>query len=152
MKFWASYNYKDDKESDQEMEKVIEQIAQQSKNNCNKIKEALTQIKPEKGPVNSKQMWKLGKKLFPRSREPSSAMLDEKGNILTSDKAIKERALEVFAKRLEPNKIEPHLKRLEEDTNTLCEVRLKIAKQNKTEPWTMEDLKFALKQLEDEKS
>ena len=63
-------------------------------------------------------------------------MQDKNGDLLTSDEAIKERALEVFSERLENNKIKPHLKDLEEDTNALCEIRLKLAKSKQTNPWT----------------
>ena len=45
---------------------------------------------------------KIGPKIWP----PPTAMLDSKGNLLTTDKAIEERAIEVFEKRLEGNKME----------------------------------------------
>ena len=45
-----------------------------------------------------------------------------------------------------------HLKQLEDDTNELCELRMKLCKMNKTDPWNMEDLKVVLKQLKDNKS
>ena len=52
-------------------------------------------------------------------------MLDEHDNILTTNKAIQERAVEVFSKRLEANPIEKHLEQFEAETNQLCEERLK---------------------------
>ena len=45
-----------------------------------------------------------------------------------------------------------HLTELETDTNKLCELRLEISKKNITDPWTMEDLKLALKQLHKDRS
>ena len=48
--------------------------------------------------------------------------------------------------------MEPHLKDLEDDTNDLCEIRLKLTESNKTLRWTMEDLKEVLKQLGKDKS
>ena len=61
-------------------------------------------------------------------------MLDEKGNLLTSDLAIQERALEVYAERLKGNKIDQELKQFEEETNKLCETRVKLAQLEKTKP------------------
>ena len=104
-------------------------------------------MKGNKGGMNPKQIWTLKKKLCPRSKDPPTAMLDSRGNLLTTDKAIQNRATEVFAERLESNKIEKHLADLEEDTNKLCTLRLKLAKLNKTKPWDIEDLKSVIKKL-----
>ena len=41
---------------------------------------------------------------------------------------------------------------LEEDTNKLCEARLKMCKLNKSEPWDIDDLKHVLKMLGRDKS
>ena len=78
------------------------------------------------GGLNPNQMWKLKKKLCPNSRDPPNAMLDEHDNLLTTDKAIQDRAVKVFSERLEANPIEDHLKEFEEESNKLCEARLKI--------------------------
>ena len=79
-------------------------------------------------------------------------MNDEKGNLITSNKALEKSALQVYADRLEGNKIEPHLKDLEKDTNLVCELRVKVSKENKTQPWTMEDLMEVTKYLKKDKS
>ena len=49
--------------------------------------------------------------------------------------------------RLKPNEIEEHPKSFEETENKLCELRLKLTKSNVTEPWSMEDLDIAIKDL-----
>ena len=79
-------------------------------------------------------------------------MNDKHGNLITSDKALKEAALEAYNDRLKGNKIKTHLEDLEKDTNTLSEIRVKMSKANKTEPWTMCDLKEVLKQLGNNKA
>ena len=79
-------------------------------------------------------------------------MWDSKGNILTTDKAIEERAIEVYEGRIEGNTIKPHLNEAEILTNELCEARLEETKKNKTQPWTIDDLKNALKDLGNNKS
>ena len=104
------------------------------------------------GGLNNNQLWKLKKRLCPGSRNPPSAMLDEHENLLTSNKAIQERAIEVFSKRLKPNPIEEHLEEFEAETNKLCEERLKMCKLNKSDPWEEDNLKEALKHLDKDKS
>ena len=94
----------------------------------------------------------LKKRLFPESMDPPTVMMDNEGNILTTDKAIESCALEVNKERLEPNKIEEHLKSYEEANNKLCETRLKLTKMNKTDPWSIEDLQEALQDLGNNKS
>ena len=46
----------------------------------------------------------MKKKLFPKSRDLPLAMFDKNGNLLTTNKSIESRALEVYADRLHPNK------------------------------------------------
>ena len=48
--------------------------------------------------------------------------------------------------------MENHLKSLEETENKLCEIRLKLSKLKKTEPWTNEDLERVIKDLDNGKS
>ena len=79
-------------------------------------------------------------------------MVDKEGNILTSDKAIKERALEAYTERLEANKMEDNLSNLEDVTNKLCEERMKLVQSNKSDPWEMDDLLTVLKKLGKDKA
>ena len=143
---------KKDVKSIEELEKVKEAIVESNEKNAKIVREEISGTKPNEGGLNPNKMWKLKKRLCPRAMDPPSAMLDKEGNLLTSDDAIKERALEVYAERLEANKIYKHFESLEEERNELCKTRLKLAKLNKTKPWSMEDLKIALKHLENEKS
>ena len=142
---------KTDADSKAKMKEVTDSLAEVAEQNFKKLKEELSKMKAT-GVVDAKQMWKLRKKMCPKSRDPPTSILDKHGNLLTSDEAINNRAIEVFTERLENNSIKPHLKDLETDTNDLCEINLKLAKSNKTEPWTMSDLDDALKHLDNEKS
>ena len=117
-----------------------------------KLKEEIDRLKVNESGMNQKQIWKLKKKLCPRSNDPPTAMLDEKGNLLTSNKAIQKRAVDVYKKRLEGNTMMDNLKELEKDTNKLCANRLKLCKAKKSEPWVMNDLKEVLKHLGRDKS
>ena len=143
---------KEDDKSKNDLEAVVKAIAENAETNFNKLKQQLDKIKPEDGGVNAHEMWKLRKKMCPKNSDPPTAMTDKNGNLLTSDKSIQGRALEAYSERLENNKIEPHLKDLENDTNELCDVRIQVSKRKITPPWDMDDLKLALKQLGKEKS
>ena len=78
-----------------------------------KIKDG-EQLEPQK-------FWRIKKKICSKSKDPPSFMFDKKGNILTTNKAIENIALEVYAERIESNTIKPHLKDSETLTNALCE-------------------------------
>ena len=79
-------------------------------------------------------------------------MMDKHGNLLTSDEAISNRAVEVYSERLSNNNIQSNFEEFEKDTNTLCELRLNISKKKTTKAWTLEELKLAIKQLHNNRS
>ena len=79
-------------------------------------------------------------------------MQDKNGKLLTDKEEIERRALEVYTDRVKPNNIEEHLKSYEELENKLCKSRLTISKLNKTNPWTIDDLNQAIKDLDNNKS
>ena len=143
---------KTDENSKSKLKNVMEKIAEEAQKNFETVKAEIDNLKPNENGMNSKKLWKLKKKLCPNSRPPPTAMLDSRGNLLTTDQAIERRALEVFENRLEGNEMEDSLKELESDTQKLCELRLKLSKTEKTKPWDMEDLTFALKGLAKNKS
>lgn len=143
---------KEDAKSAEELKKVVEDIAKSAEAKYNLVVEELDKMKPEGGKINSQKFWKLKKKLNPKVNNGPSAMFDKEGTLLTSSKAIEERALEVYINRLKPNKIEDHLESYEETENKLCELRLKLSKLKVTEPWTMDDLTNAIKDLDNGKA
>ena len=144
--------FKDDAESKSDLETVELEIAEHTSKNMRIIKEELDKMKENEGGMNPNKLWKMKKRLCPNARDPPCAMLDRNGNLLTTNKAIEERAIEVYAERLSGNKMETRLKDLEKETNELCEIRTKLSKLNRTKPWTMEDLNDVLKKLEKDKS
>ena len=88
---------KDGKDSIEETEKVLEAIAKVAELKYVKVMEELDKLKPEDGKIDSQRFWKIKKKLFPKSRDPPSAMFEKGNNLLTSDKSIvHSRALEVY--------------------------------------------------------
>ena len=135
-----------------EINKVKNKIAEDAEDNYNKLKTMLDSMEVKEGGLNPNQLWKLKKKLCPESRDTPCAMLDDNGNLLTSNKAIKERAVKVYSKRLEANTIKDNMKDLELETNKLCESRMNECRKNVTGPWDQEDLKIVLKQLSNNRS
>ena len=120
--------------------------------NYNKIKEEISYIKCEEGGIHSGNLWKLKKKLNPKSRDPPTAMKDKEGNLVTSPNLIENIALEVFKDRLKNRPIRDGLNKMKEDKEELCYSRLKSAGRNKTPPWTMDQLETVLKYLKRNKS
>ena len=143
---------KTDEKSKARLQEILEKIAQDARKNFETVRLEINKIRTNENGMNSKKLWKMKKKLCPKIRPPPTAMLDAKGKLLTTDKEIEERALEVFEKRLEGNEIEDELKDVEADNNKLCELQLKLSKSVRTKPWGMEDLKEALKGLAKDKS
>ena len=137
-----------DKEGDlskKEKDKVLKDIIKEANSNYTKLKEEINRLKSNEGGLNEKLIWKLKKKLCPRSNDPPSAMLDGKGNIITCAKAIEKLSAEVYKKRLEGNTIVENLAGLEKDINKLCMNRLNLCKQKKLDPLDISDLKEVLK-------
>ena len=143
---------KEDKESINQIKKVIEAIAKEAEKKYDKVVEELKTMKPDGGKINSHKFWNLKKKICPKSKDPPSAMIDKDGNLLTTHEDIEKKAIEVYTERLKPNEIKKHLKSYEATENKLCEERLKLCSLNKTEPWTLDDLNEAIKDLDKNKA
>ena len=105
---------RDDDKSVHEMNEVIKDIAINAEKKYDKVVKEIQNMRPEGGKINSQKFWKLKKAICPKAREPPTAMTDKHGNLLTNNKAIEDRAIEVFTERLKPNKMEGHLQSLEE--------------------------------------
>ena len=95
----------EDDDSKKELKAVVKAIADIAETNFNKLKHHLDQMKPDDGLIKPNEMWKLRKKMCPKNRDPLTAMEDKNGNLLTANKAIQDRALEVYSERLENNNI-----------------------------------------------
>ena len=63
-------------------------------------REELEGMKFEEGGINSGKLWTLRKKLFPKSRNPPTAMCDLEGNLVTNEVEIEKIAMETYRKRL----------------------------------------------------
>ena len=79
---------KEDQESINQINKVIEAIAKEAEKKYDKVVEELKTMKPDGGKINSHKFWNLKKKICPRSKDPPSAMIDKDGNLLTTPDGI----------------------------------------------------------------
>ena len=143
---------RNDPASKEELLNVVDALAVASEIEFVKVVEELDKMKPYQGRIEIQKFWKMKKQLFPRSKDPPSAMLDKQGNLLTTNKSIENRELKVYAENLQPNKIREHLKEHEPTVNKICDIKPKIAKLNIKEPWTMSELDSAVKYLKVNKS
>ena len=123
-----------------------------SQSNYTRINDEISNLKCDEGGINVGKLWKLKKKLSPTCRDPPTAMLGKDGNIITSSKEIEELALEVFEERLKNRAINDELSEMKKNKEELCELRLRVAKQNKTPEWKMKDLEIVLRNLKNNKS
>ena len=143
---------KEDNASKEKLEKTLEAIAEVAEKKYQMLVKELKKMNPEKGKIDSQRFWKMKKKVFPKSKDLPSAMLDKFSNLLTTQESIEARALEVYGESLQPNAIKEHLKSLEENINKLCDLRLNLLKSIESDPWTLDDLKRAVKDLDRDKS
>ena len=78
-----------DKYSQEKLKQAEEELADKCADaNYEKIKNELKDIDCEDGGFNIGRLWKLRKKLSPYRKETPTAILDPKGNLVTSAKGI----------------------------------------------------------------
>ena len=153
-KKWKSLKNKTDDKSRTEYKEVEEILARKySKEYFEKIQKRTENMNSEDSPINYGSLWNLKKDLFPKSRDPPTAMLDPTtGNLLTSEEKIMNAAVNVYTKRLENKPMKDNLKNIKEAKELLCRKLLEVAKQNKTPPWEMHHLEKVLRNLKKGKS
>ena len=83
-----------------EVETVVERIEACAEHKYNIVMKELEDMKQAEEKINSQKFWKLKKKIVGKHADPPAAMLDDDSNLLTSDKTIQERAIEVYKDRL----------------------------------------------------
>ena len=98
----------------------------------------------EEGWVIATKPWQL---TFLRgfALKPPTAMINSKGNFVTTSTSIEAHTMEVFKDRLKSNIDKDNLKVHYVQREQLCENRLKEAQKNITPPWSMDDLTIVLK-------
>ena len=153
-KKWQCLKNKTDEKSKADREKLEEELANEyAEEYYEKIKEKTADIDCEDGGIISGQLWNLKKEIFPKSREPPTAMIDPiNGNMLTSSEKIEKAAINVYSKRLENRPMKEELTKIKDAKELLCKKLLELAKTRKTPAWTMKQLEVVLKNLKRKKS
>ena len=106
---------------------------QYSKEYYDKIQEKTRNLDCEDGGMSSGRLWDLKKEIFPKSREPPTAMKDPaSGNLLTSNDKINEAAVNVYSQRLASAPMKHTLEHIKDAKEKLCRKLLKIAEANKS--------------------
>ena len=100
-----------------------------------------------------KNLWKLLKKKYPKSSHAVPVgKKDNKGNLITNHKELKHLYLQTYTQRLRNRKIKDEFGEIKELKDGLFNTRLKLAREKKSEPWTLKDLDAALKTLKKDKA
>ena len=145
--------FKTDQTSKTKLKNVEEELIEKMSDDLYKIvKEEVKKINTENGGFNSGHLWQLKKKLSGKQSNPPSAVLDQQGNLSTTNDQIKEATLNHFKKVLENRPIKEGLEKHKEEREKLCEQRIEKAKKNVTPNWKKEDVVLVVKQLKKKKS
>ena len=137
---------KKDDESCEALEKVEKQLSDMcAEDNLKLIKEACGNVPSEDGGMKAGKLWQLKKKLRGMISEPPTAMLDQHGNLVTTNKAIEELTLKMYGERLKALQIKDELKVHKMQRENLCDQQLKKAQSIITPEWNIEDLEIVLK-------
>ena len=138
------------KKDDESCEKLVEvetKLANMcADENARTIQEACEGLSCEGGCINAGKLWKLTKQLKGMSQSPPTAMLDEKGNLVTTSRALGNLTVEMFSERLKSHTIKSNLKMHQLQKERLCESRIREAQNNTTPDWTSYNMELALKQ------
>jgi len=145
--------FKKDKTSTEELKEVEEELATKcAESNFLKVQEELKDIEDDDNGFNAAKLWKLKKKLSPQTKEAPSSICDESGDTITSSEDLKKHTLNHYIKVLENRPMRTEHKEMQDDKEELCRMRIEIAKRNKSEPWSMQELETVLKYLKKNKS
>ena len=112
-------------ENEKELNEIEEELAEKyAKEYLEKINVKIDGIDCEDGGLNSGYLWNLKKEIFPKSREPPTAMIDPtSGNLITSDDKIEEAAITVYKDRLKARQMNEDLKHIKDAKELLCDVK-----------------------------
>ena len=148
-KEWRRIQSKPNETNKEELKEVEDQLAEKIAKNYRTLRTEAGNIdSAEENGFHTGNLWGLKKKLCPRAKDPPTAMLDDKGNLVTSEERIQELSLQKLAvERLRDREMKHELKEMRKTKEKLCEQNLKTAKLNKTPDWTLDEVKIVLKNL-----
>ena len=103
--------------------------------------------------LDMQKMWKTLKNICPKMKQIlPSAKKNHQGKIISSKNDVKKLLEKEFKNRLRERPYRDDLISTKQRRNRLFEEKLKFSEKNKRQPWTMEDLEIALRDLKRNKS
>ena len=145
---------KTDNASKKELETVENELSSKySKVMFKKIMKEVTGLEDsEDGGFNTGRLWKLKKKISTKVSEPSTAMRDTNGKLITSKEEVKAESVKHYKNVFKERKITKDLQDFQAAREKLCLDRLKLARQTKSPEWSIEDVTCVLIELKTGKS
>ena len=115
--------------------------------NAKILKDQVGQFLLSDGTFSQTGMWRLKAKVLPRKRDPPMAKLDEKGNLITGQVALKNLYSRTYVDRLRPRPMKEGFEEVYQLKTLLWAERFKCIKQKQSKQWTFADLEKVLKTL-----
>ena len=120
------------------------------------VMETLREFGDEENSISGerrKKLWKVLKKNFPKiSNAVPVGKKDMKGNIITNHVSLKHLYLQTYLNRLRNRPIKPGMEEIRKLKMELFNLRLRLSKMNRSQPWTMTHLDKAIKCLKKDKA
>ena len=126
---WRKLQGQDDDKSKEDLESVEEELREKIAENFKMIETETNKYNCEDGGFNSGKLWNLKKHLFPKHRDPPTAMLDDDGNLITTSDDINELALQKLAvERLHNRPIKEGMEEIKDKKRDIMPAELKESK------------------------
>ena len=147
-------NQVDEPQVKQKINEINEAIAEEeAKENRDKIVENFKSLSENPENINVQQMWKLSKKLWPKSGTTlPTAKRNQRGKIVTGPREIRNVLAREYKDRLRSRPLRPDLKGLKKRKKMIFKMKIKLAQVKSSPDWTMSDLDKALANLKNNKS
>ena len=145
---------KNKEDLDDELEELERKIAKEcAKENRDKVTENLKSFGDNQFSVNTNGMWNVKKKIFPKNPQTKpTGKKNARGQIITSPEGLKLLYLETYKHRLRHRPIQHDLREIKVLKETLFYLRLQVAKETSSKPWTMKQLDRVLSSLKTTKA
>ena len=145
---------KGNEDLDDELEVLERKIANEcEKENRDKVTENLSSFGENQLAVNTNGMWNVKRKIFPKNAQTKpTGKKNARGQIITSPEGLKLLYLETYKHRLRHRPIHQDLKEIKILKETLFYLRLQVAKETSSKPWSMKHLEKVLSSLKTTKA
>ena len=120
--------------------------------NADTVREYVQGVENDAGNFSQLKLCKLKQKLCPKSSDPPMAKKDGNGNLITSQESLKSLYLKTYQNRLKNREMKKELLDVFFLKEELWSSRMEELRNLKTNPWTVTDLRRAIKSLKKNKT